>query len=291
MIEYKQYAPLLGLFMLAILFVFLLSTPDDFTSRQMHFSTQLHSGTASDVRVNASLELGDDVQLQSFPYELSDFIGFDQSIGSLKETLGADSILFRGYTNEESSQLIFLLIVQSKSSLSFHSPRGCYQALGYEIEEESEEIIHVADPSWTPTHLINYEALPDWAKQELAVSPYGGYLPVNKIVVSKIEGVEIKERRVALYFYIKRWPSSDTIDMIRVSMVVPTSGEYEESLNVAREFMGYTVPLILEPYDGGDEQILILSILSWGVGGYFLIILLLSICLSLVAFPKLFKKK
>jgi hypothetical protein len=83
---------------------------------------------------------------QNFPTNIGNYSGVNSDTSDLTERFKADVTLMRSYRNPSSQ--IFLLILQSKNRPSFHPPTVCYPALGYEIEEESNEEIVIHNESW-----------------------------------------------------------------------------------------------------------------------------------------------
>lgn len=106
---------------------------------------------------------------------------------------------------------------------------------------------------------------------------------------SKEDG-KVTERRVVLYFYVKDNPlTSDTATMVEVSSVIPPNGSDDGMLGISKEFMGDTIPYMIEFREGGD--ITIVSLVKSGIVGWFLIVVLVGLPLLVILYPKLRKGK
>lgn len=79
-------------------------------------------------------------QLQSFPLKLGDWEGHDLDMTSeVRETLNADSLLSRAYTNIQTGESAGLLVVYRKYGRRdfIHRPELCYPSQGWKIVETS----------------------------------------------------------------------------------------------------------------------------------------------------------
>jgi len=292
--EYKQYATLIGSALLVLIVIFLFSSPQALFGSVSFIDTELYSASGSKIPVIVKMDLGKEEQLKDFPLQIGEWSGFDHETAGLKESLGADVLLIRTYTkaNSFTFQPVFLLVMQGSSRSSFHSPVTCYSALGYEIEEEGKEKVYVTDTAWVKKPVAQEEIskLPKWAREELESSPYSSLVSVKKLVVFKQNKGEVTERRLVLYFYIQdKMATSDKISMVRVSVLAPTSGPYDDALIAAKEFMGEAIPLMFEPHK--NEKMLIAYLAEWGIGGYFVILLLFSIPIAIITYPKVVARR
>jgi hypothetical protein len=52
---------------------------------------------------------------------------------------------------------------------------------------------------------------------------------------------------------------------------------------IINEFMGEVVPLLFEPQE--RQKMIITSLVEWGIGGYLVILLILSVPLALIIYP------
>ena len=236
---FEQYAKIIGLLILAFVFILLLSSPSMILARRVTMiGTELSYASGYELPVRTKLNLGNTEHMQAFPKQIDGWTAFDYDTSQLLEQLGADVMLMRAYAHPKSYQPIFFLIMQSHNRTSFHPPIVCYPALGYTVEDEGREIVTVPNTSWVED--------PWFSAIERRNETV---LPVKKLVVVKNspDTGEITERRVVLYFYVKEPPlSSDTITMVRVDALAPTDGSYDGILNVSREFMGKTIPCMFE---------------------------------------------
>lgn len=290
--KYWQSVLIIGLFLLAITVMLLLYHPQPETEgTYVCIDTDLYKTSLYATFVKTTVDLGQQEHLDNFPKRIGEWQGIDRDASSaVKEVLEADVLLLRTYSKAKLYQPIFLLIMQGPSQSSFHPPPMCYKSLGYKIEEEEEDKLFVKDTSWVGQ--INKQELtqisptmPARARQELEFDPYRGQISVRKLVVFKENSNrEIIERRVVLYFYIEDVAmTSDKIGMIRVSALIPTSGPYDDTLRIAKEFMGEVIPLIFEPPE--ETRMVITSLVEWGIGGYFIILLIFSIPLAMIVYP------
>lgn len=290
--EYKRYATLIGSALLAFLVIFLCSSPQALFGTVSFIDTELSNTSGSKIPVTVRMDLGKEEQLKDFPLQIGEWSGVDHETAGVKESLGADVLLMRTYTKANSFQPVFLLVMQSSSRSSFHPPVVCYPALGYEIEEEGKEKVYVTDTAWVKKPVAQEEMskLPKWAREELESSPYSGLVSVKKLVVFKQNKGEVTERRVVLHFYIKdKMATSDKISMVRVSALAPPSGPYDDALIAAKELMGEAIPLMFEPHEKGKMFITYLA--EWGIGGYFVILLLFSIPIAIITYPKVVARR
>ena len=276
---FEDYAKIFGLLVLAFVIILLFSTPSMILAKQVTMiGTELSYATGDELPVRTKLDLGNTEHMQAFPKQIGEWTAFDYNTTRLMEQLGADVVLMRAYSHPQFYQPVFFLIMQSNNRTSFHPPIICYPALGYTIEEEGKEMVTVHNVSWVEDPWLSK---PDMRRNE-------AILPVKKLVVVKNspDTGKIIERRVVLYFYVKEPPlSSDTITMVRVEALAPTDGSYEGVLNVSREFMGYTIPLMFEVQR--TERSLFASLATGSIADKFVLLLLFLAPVAVIFFPEL----
>lgn len=260
----RQYAVVIGLFVLALVVIFLLSSPQDLLTTAYFIDTELATASGSETPIRVKMDLGKQEQLNALPLHIGQWSGMELDAAAQQELLGADVMLTRSYKNASTQLAVFLLVMQSSSTSSFHPPPICYTALGYEIEEQDNVEVPVRNASW-------------------AEEPFfSGWISAKKLVVSKAG--ETVDRRVVLYFYIKdRAFTSDKISLLRTSALAPPAGPYDAALAHASALMGEVVPLMFEPHQEGEMFIVYLA--DWGAGGCLLIAGLLAIPLALIVYP------
>lgn len=267
---FRQYSMLLGLLAMMLVIVVLLSgTSSMFSSGVAFIDSTLHRSSGGEAFVRTKMDFGNARQVNAFPYEIGNWTGVDYETSEIRDSLGADALLLRSYVSPGIYSGVDFLILQAETESSFHPPPVCYLALGFEIEEQGKEQVFVADPSWTE-----------------ATSP-GVSIPLEKAVIFKRSGGKITDRRVALYFYVKgNQFTSDQVTFIRVEAQAPIEGSYDGILEVEKEFIALAIPHLFEP--GGDRgwDPVAVRLAGLGVGGYFVIILLLLIPLAVAVFPK-----
>jgi len=182
----------------------------------------------------------------------------------------------RTYTKPSLYTSIFLAIIQAKESSALHPPPVCYKALGFHVDEH-KDVIRVTSASQGGASYDNVLT--------------GGTIPMKKLVVSKTFEGKVTERRVVLYCYLKGGQfTSDTINLIRVSALVPAEGSYDGMLEQVKEFAGLAIPQLFEFRQEGESQILIAKLAGWGVQGGFLIFLAFATPIALITYPILRKK-
>ena len=266
---YRRYSLFLGLLALILVIALLLTNPSLVFSTGVTFiDSELHRSSGDEAYVRTKMDFGSADHMNAFPREIGEWKGYDYDATDMKESLGADVILLRGYDCPGLYQPIFFLIMQAETSSSFHPPIVCYPALGYQIEEEGKEWVVVTDTSWTG-------------------EPYSITLPLKRLVVFKESEGQVTERRVVLYCYVKgnRF-TSDTITMIRVEALAPIEGSYDGILNLAKDFTALTIPCMFEPGEEGEWNPLAMRLAESGIGGYFAIAAMLFLPLVVMLYPR-----
>jgi hypothetical protein len=146
---YKQYFTIIGALILTIVICILLLPPSMILARTATFTdTKSHWASADRTFVQTKLDLGSSEDIMRFPTAIGEWTGIDYETSQIEERLDAEIVLMRAYQSPNFYQPIFLLIMQSSDTGSFHPPPECYQALGYQIESEGKEEIHLQDVSW-----------------------------------------------------------------------------------------------------------------------------------------------
>ena len=269
---YRRYSLLLGFIVLALIVALLLSAPAQMFSPGVTFiDSELYHSSGDEVYVRTRMDLGSIEHVSAFPYQLGVWQGYDYDTTKVKEMLGADIILLRGYDRPGLYQPIFFLLMQAETESSFHPPHVCYPALGYEIEGEEKEQVLVREESWAETT----------STPSLSV-------PVSRMVIYKQAGGKVTERRVVLYCYIKgNQFTSDTITMMRVEALAPVEGSYDGILNMEKELITAAVPYIFEPGHEEEWQPLAVQLTAMGGGGYAAIAVMLCIPLAIIIAPRI----
>ena len=266
---YRRYSVLLGLLALILVIALLLSNPSLVFSTGVTFiDSELHHSSGDEAYVRTKMDFGSADHMNAFPREIGGWKGYDYDATDMKESLGADVILLRGYDCPGLYQPIFFLIMQAETESSFHAPPVCYPALGYQIEEEGKEQVVVTDTSWTE-------------------EPSSITLPLKRLVVFKESEGQVTDRRVVLYCYVKgnRF-TSDTITMIRVEALAPIEGSYDGILNLAKDFTALTIPYMFEPGEEGEWNPLAMRLAESGIGGYLAIAVMLFLPLAIMLYPR-----
>jgi hypothetical protein len=281
----EKYSRVVGLFLLAVVISTLLSTPSMIFARRITtIDTELSHATGEETPVQTLMDFGNNEHINAFPKHIGDWNASDYDTTGVAESLGADVMLLRAYSHPKLYQPVSFLIMQSKSRSSFHPPIVCYPALGYTIEEEGKEEIFVHNASWA-----SKPVLPAWESRKEEMGYFNGTISVKKLIVvkeSEKEGnKEVTERKVVLYFYVKKSPFvSNNVTMVRVSALAPLEGSYEGILNVTKEFMGDTFPCMFEIR---KEEPLVLFILLSSLAGKVVIGLIVLPLLLIIFYPQI----
>jgi hypothetical protein len=265
----RKYSLILGISILILVFVILFSSSDMFFASGVTFiDIDLYKSSGDETYVRTKVDFGSLEYMNQFPLKIGDWYGKSYDSEELKELLGADTVVQLGYVAPGNFQPIFLSIVQARTNASFHQPKVCYSALGYDVEEEGKEHILIQDASWTQEH------------SDIT-------LPMKKLVVVKESDGIVRDRRVSLFFYVKgNQFTTDTITMIRYEAVAPLKGSYEHILNMEKKLAADTIPYMFEPSDDEDWEPIVLEIAGWGVLGYLVIVFVLSVPLAIIVFPR-----
>ena len=267
---FRRYSMLLGLLAMTLVVVVLLSgSGSAFSSGVAFIDSTLHRSSGGEAFVRTKMDFGNARQVNEFPYEIGNWTGADYETSEIRDSLGADALLMRRYTSPGIYLGLDFLILQARTESSFHPPPVCYVALGFEIEEQGKEQVLIDDPAW-------------------AQAPSSGIsIPLEKAVIFKQSDGRVTDRRLALYFYVKgNQLTSDRVTFIRVEAQAPAEGSYDGILGVEKEFIALAIPHMFEP--GGDREWnpVAVRLAGLGVGGYFVIILLLLIPLAVAVFPR-----
>ncbi|MFC1937641.1 exosortase-associated EpsI family protein [Chloroflexota bacterium] len=284
----KEYGTIIGLLLMVFLAVLLFTSPQDIFGGGCYVATEPSTDSGDRTHVILKTDLSHAEELKDFPRQIGEWQGFDHEISRLEQTLQADVALLRTYAQDELIQPLFLALIHSSAPSSFHHPPYCYTCLGYKIEEVDYDRVYVPDTEQFLKSGGDINRPPQRAQEEPGKSAAWGWVPVNKLVVFKQKGDEVTERRLVLYFYImENKIAGDTMNMVRVSALIPISEPYDGTLNSAREFMGETIPLLFAPAQTRQKETLVTHLLGWGPGGYVVIFLLFSIPIAISIYSRL----
>ncbi|MDY6892438.1 MAG: exosortase-associated EpsI family protein [Chloroflexota bacterium] len=268
---FRQYSTIIGGLILALVIVALVSIPSNILASQATFiGTELRYASENELPIRTRMDFGDVEHMKTFPMNFGPWLGLDFDSSEMAENLDADFILLRTYLNTSYYQPIDFVIMQGQEPSSFHPPPICYQATGWEIEEEGMEEIIVSSGTWaSATEPISIDA--------------------RKLVAFKESNGEVNEREIALYFYVKGRLFEDTVTMIEVSAAAPIEGPFDEALTQTKGFMAEIVPLLFEPIEQEGEMLAIYLARSWG--GRVLIAVLVLIPLAMLLYPRVRRTK
>ncbi len=190
--------------------------------------------------VRPVMDFGDQDQLNEFPLEINDWKGRDFYVDPWKEQVAATYATLRGYREPDTNEL-WLLLIQSGTQPTVQPPNIHYPAMGWEIVKEG--IVTIA---------LQGERS-DQQLTESTSSSFSSDLNVSSLLVSTIltdNNRNFEQQRLILYCYFQELAEDATpINMIRVSMIIPDEGSYEETLDIEIGFLADILPLIFEPLD------------------------------------------
>ena len=149
--------------------------------------------------------------LTRIPLQLGDWTGVDVPQTNLEVAilLDPEQYVYRLYTRPDGRSL-WLSLIGSRKSKSFHSPQICYDADGWQTDAGSEAL-----------------ALPT------------GELYALRVRAQKAYGAGALAEQMVLYFYL--WPgyARDLQDgVVLLKITAPLAGSRAESLAAAQEFVG-----------------------------------------------------
>ncbi len=274
---YRGYLTIIGLFLLAVSIIVLGSSPKLISSKGVSFvDTELSQASGHETLVWCKVNFKSNERMAEFPLKIGNWQGHEideRQEANLRELLGANVFLMRNYTKPGLYAPIFFLILQAKESSAFHPPPVCYRAMGYHVDEH-KEVVHI-----TGTYLSEDNSF------------IGGSIPMKKLIISKTKGGKLIERRVVLYCYLKgNQFTSDYINLMRVSAIIPLKGSYEGVLEEMKGFIAEAIPYLFEFPEEEERQILLVKLANSGIRGWFLILLMFALPLILIIYP-FFKRR
>ena len=172
---------------------------------------------------------------------------------------------------------VFFLIIQSTNLSPFHPPIVCYPALSYEIEEEGEVEVPIANTSW---------AAGPWRSEREGLVFKGVMNTKKLVVVKRSKHGEITERRVVLYYYVKdeRMSIPKDITMVRLSALIPVSGSDQNALETMKKLASDTFPEMFEVRQK-ERMIAEILVIEHGAVGFLVIAILLSAPIIFMLLP------
>jgi len=240
--------------------------------------TELNESGGSAFFVRTKMDFGESTHVESLVPQINQWYSTgDYDWDYIKEALGADAMLVRGYTRSDIYQVVFLLLAQSNDLSSFHPPPVCFRAQGYEIEEERTVSFPVGKTEWAASH---------W-RSEAEGNVFKGGFDAKLVVISKksVTG-EVNERMAVLYYYVKHGKVlPDKITMVQVSTQVPIDTSYERGLELLKELMGDSIPVMFEPEKIETEATAMVIVHKYGAFGYLMIVGALMLPIVIAVFP------
>jgi hypothetical protein len=271
----RRYSLLVGLIVLFCIVMILLSIPGTVFSHGVQFiDTDLNQSSGKEAYIVTKMDFGSQEQVSAFPMQIGEWQGWDYDTANAKTELGADVLILRGYISPHVYQPVFLTIMQARTVSSFHPPKVCYAAAGYQIQEEQKDEVAVSPASWAEG------------------SPSSMSVPFNRIVVFLGSEGNITERRVTLYCYVKgNQFTSDTITMIKVEAVAPSTGTYDGILGVEKDFIAQAIPYMFTPVEVPGWNPPVRQLAELGTLGYLAIALLLIVPIAIIAMPRILSRR
>ncbi|NQT71788.1 MAG: exosortase-associated EpsI family protein [Chloroflexi bacterium] len=266
---YRQYSLIIGLSVLVVVLALLLSSSDIvFSSGVAFLDADLHGPSVNEVYVETRMDLGNEEHMAAFPLQMGDWVGYDEDTAEWEERLGADVTILRGYTAPGIYRPVHFLVLRSRTSTSFHEPRLCYPAHGYNITEDGKDQV-------TITHA-------DWVEEFSNIS-----IPLEKLIVEKVTDDGKLERLVVLSVYVKgNQFATDAVTMIRIEKRILDNGSYEDTVNVEKAFLTEAIPLMFVPSEKDGWNPIVSELAGWGIGGYFIIVGLVGIPIGIIVYPR-----
>ena len=141
---FEEHSKIIGLLLLVFVIIILLSTSSTLLARSITtIDTELSRASGDGMPARTKMDFGSSEHIAAFPMEIGDWRGTNYETAKLKESLGADVMLMRAYSQPRVRQPVFFHILQSNNRSSFHPPIVCYPALGFTIEEECYIIAYI----------------------------------------------------------------------------------------------------------------------------------------------------
>ncbi len=262
----------------AIIAVLCTSYQDIFLHGIWMIDTELNESGRNSFFVRTKVDFGEGNYMESLPDKVNDWYSAgDYDWDRIKKALGADAMLVRAYTKTDIYQVVFLLVAQSDEPSSFHPPPVCYQAQGYDIEEEGNISFAVPKTDW---------AAEQW-RSEKEGNIFKGEFSAKSLVISKKdrEG-NVSERMVVLYYYVKHGGVvPDNITMVQVSASAPIDLSYTGTFELLEELMGDMVPVLFKPERIKKEATAVHIVHKYGALGYLMIIGGFMVPVAIAFFP------
>ena len=286
------FIPIIGALVLIYVIIFLLSTPGMILAKSITtIDNELSHASGNETPVRTLMDFGDAEHIEAFPRNIGDWKSMHFNTSRLEKALRADAMLLRVYAIPSGNPLeptpVSFAIIQSTNASTFHAPVVCYSGLGYEIEEEGNELIPLQNVSW-------------WVEEPLYGKPinktrlYSNVtLPVRKLILvkhSKEDG-KVTDREIVLYFYVKGNPfaTTDPITIIRAEAHAPINGsEDDRIINSTKNFLGEAFPYMFEIRE--KEEIIAVQLAKSGTGGWLIIGILVSAPFLLIVYPRIKKR-
>ena len=265
----RQYSLIIGLSVLVIVIALLLSSSDMvFSSGVTFLDDELFGPSANEVHVETRMDLGSEKHMTEFPLNMGEWVGYDEDTAEWEKRLGADVTILRGYTAPGVYRPVHFLVLRSRTSSSFHEPRLCYPALGYNITEDGKDQVIM-------TH-------PDWAAEFSTIS-----IPLEKLIVEKQTEDGKLDRLVVLSVYFRgNQFKTDSVTMIRIEKKVSENGSLEDTIDLEKAFLTEAIPLMFVPADKDGWNPIVAELAGWGIGGYLIIVCLVGIPIGIIAYPR-----
>lgn len=273
----KQLRVTSGLVVLVLVVVLLVSSPGTFFAKGVSFiDTEIHGSADSGQFVRTQMDLSSARQMEEV-IQQTEWIGTPYDWSVLEQQLGAEILTAWICRHHSSPTVVWFLVIQSKDVTSFHPPPVCYQALGYDIVEETTIDIPVSGEGWATEEIAEFMDDPN---------VYTGSIRVKKLVVAREENGKPTERRLVLYYYLKegRTANPGMITMIRVSAIIPNQGPYDEVLNLEKKIVADFFPLMFQPREG-DRTLGAWLLDEWGPLGGLTIAVMILIPVGFLIYP------
>ncbi len=262
----------------AVIAVLISSSQELFLHGIWMIDTELNESGKSALFVRTKMDFGKSEHVESLSPQIDEWYSVgDYDWDYIKDALGADAMTVCGYTTKDIYQVVFLLLAQSSDPSSFHPPPVCFRAQGYEIEEERTVSFSVSETDWAASH---------W-RSETEGNVFKGGFDAKLLIISKKDTAgTVNERMAVLYYYVKHGKVvPDRITMVQVSTRAPVDSSYEYGLELLKELMGDSIPVLFEPEKIETEATAVVIVHKFGALGYLIVAGALLLPLLIAVFP------
>jgi hypothetical protein len=97
---FEEYSRIIGLLLLALVFILLFSTPSTFFAGSITtIDTELSHASGKGIMVEMKMDFGNNEHMRAFPRNIDGWKGSDYNTKGVAKSLGADVMLMRAYSH------------------------------------------------------------------------------------------------------------------------------------------------------------------------------------------------